>query len=358
MTLIRLAFVGLSAGGSWGTRAHLPYLQKSTKYAIHGLLNSTPESAKAAIQAFSLSPDTKIYSSPQDLADDSDVDLVVVSVIVDKHYDLVLPSLKKGKKAFVEWPLAKSLDEAQELVDVARKSGALQSSFVGLQGRFNPVVKKVKQLVEDGEVGKILSTTWNCTIPQLGPSEEMTERFWPMMQIESPSNFFTIYLGHIFDTFCATLGEWEKHTSIVKSTRPSFRRSETKDTAPKTVPDHVFVQGILKTGVLASFTYSGADIAPGAPALIWRIQGEKGEIEFTSPNTAMVAMVSNATVRIIRDRKAVDVVVDGGSVGLSPFATHVGAEYEDYASGGENVASFEVALARHKLLREIIDNSL
>ncbi|KAH8919198.1 NAD-P-binding protein [Atractiella rhizophila] len=358
MTVTRLAFVGLSASGGWGSRAHFPYLQKSKKYTIGGLLNSSPQSAKAAIEAFSLPKETKIYSSPQELAEDADIDLVVISVNVAQHYELVLPSLKKGKKAFVEWPLGKTLQEAEELVGVARSGGIAASSFVGLQGRFNPVVRKVKQLVEEGEVGKILSTTFNAVAVQYGPTETMSKPYWYSMQEESGGNFRTIYNGHMIDTFCFVLGEWDKHTSVVKNLRPFFRRAETGETAPKTAIDHVFIQGILKSGVVASYAFFGADIAPGTPALVWRIQGEGGEIEITSEKTGILANVADAKIRVIKERQAVEVPVERDIMGFKGAQAHVAAEYEEYASGGTSLASFEVALERHKFLAEIVERSL
>ncbi|KAH8919199.1 NAD(P)-binding protein [Atractiella rhizophila] len=358
MSLIRVGFVGLSAGGGWGSQAHLPYLQKSTKYAIRGLLNSTPESAKAAIQAFSLPTDAKIYSSPQELADDPDIDLVVISVNVAQHYELVLPSLKNGKKAFVEWPLGKTLEEAEALVAVARSSGIATSAFMGLQGRFNPVVGKAKQLVENGEVGKILSTTLNGVVPLHGPTAAMPKIYYHIMEEDSGANFRRVHTGHMIDTFCFVLGEWDKYTSVAKNRRSFFRHADTGDTAPKTAIDHVFIQGILKSGVVASVAFLGADIAPGTPALVWRIQGENGEIEITSESDAILGNAGDAKIRVIKERQAVEVPVDLEIFGFQGTQAHIAAEYEEYASGGTRLANFEVALERHKFLREIVEKSL
>lgn len=83
MAPIRIAFIGLSATGRWAARAHLPYLQQSSKYEIVGICNSSKATGEAAIKAYDLPSSVKAYGSVQELADDADsFDLAVCSVRV------------------------------------------------------------------------------------------------------------------------------------------------------------------------------------------------------------------------------------------------------------------------------------
>jgi len=151
--------IGLSAaatGTGWAASAHLPYLLKSPHYKIVALCNSTLDNAKAAIKAFDLPPETRAYGSAEELAQDKDVDLVVANTRVDLHAKVLLPSLKAGKAVFSEWPMDGKEENAREMLETARKSGS--KTIVGLQGRANPVVQKIKQLVDEGKIGKVLST--------------------------------------------------------------------------------------------------------------------------------------------------------------------------------------------------------
>lgn len=123
MSPTRIAFIGLSATSSWGTGAHLPYLRDTTKYKITALLNSSADSARAAIAAHDLDPSTKAYGSAADLAADPDIDLVVCSVRVDKHFPLLRPILQSSKSVkavYCEWPLGANLAEAEELAALVR----------------------------------------------------------------------------------------------------------------------------------------------------------------------------------------------------------------------------------------------
>jgi hypothetical protein len=85
------------------------------------------------------------------------VDIVAVSVNVPQHYDLIRPALEAGKDVFSEWPLARNLAEADELVQLAKEKGVRTS--VGLQARQNPSILKAKEIVASGKLGKILNTT-------------------------------------------------------------------------------------------------------------------------------------------------------------------------------------------------------
>lgn len=161
MAPIRTALIGLSGNAktSWAANAHLPYLLSErgrAKYQIVALLNSSVESAKNAINLFSLDPGTKAYGNPEDLAQDPDVDLVVCATRVDIHHKSTLPSVIAGKRAFIEWPLAQDSKHAQELADAAAKHGT--KTLVGHQGRFAPVIVKLKQLLDSGLIGKVLSS--------------------------------------------------------------------------------------------------------------------------------------------------------------------------------------------------------
>lgn len=136
MTPIRVAIIGLSANATtdWAQRAHLPYLlspRGRERFQIFALCNSSVAAAKKSIKAFHLPPATRAYGSPEDLAADSDVQLVICATRVDKHYDTSMPSVRAGKDVFIEWPLAENAVRTDELLKAADKAGG--RTIVGLQ---------------------------------------------------------------------------------------------------------------------------------------------------------------------------------------------------------------------------------
>lgn len=192
---IRVGLIGLSAaatGTGWASFAHLPYLTKSPYYKITALLNSSVENAQKAIKAYDLPSDTKAYGVPEDLANDSNVDLVVVSTRVDKHSLAVLASVKAGKDVFVEWPLDRNLEVATELVEAAKKGGG--KTIVGLQGRQSPVVQGVKKIIADGKIGKPLSSSLVAAASNAGATEGSGVDYFVDRSVGG--NILTIHFGH------------------------------------------------------------------------------------------------------------------------------------------------------------------
>ena len=146
MSVIRVGLVGLSkfrdpqSTGAWAVIAHLPFLRESPHYKIVGLLNPIVQSAEASIAYHDLGPDVKAYGSPEALANDENVDLVVVSVNVQKHHAIAKPLLLAGKKLYVEWPLGANSREAEELTELAKVKNI--QTVVGLQARASIIVQK------------------------------------------------------------------------------------------------------------------------------------------------------------------------------------------------------------------------
>jgi predicted dehydrogenase len=195
---IRVALIGLSANAktAWASRAHLPYLLSPpgrAKYQVVALLNSSEAAARAAIAAYDLPAETRAYGDPAALAADEGVDLVVCTTRVDKHYETVLDSLRAGKDAFVEWPLAQNGKVARELAEVAGAEGA--RTVVGLQGVRAPVVKRLTELLEEGRIGKVVSSELRV-FGGMNDREVMPEGLGYFTEREVGGNIYTIGFAH------------------------------------------------------------------------------------------------------------------------------------------------------------------
>lgn len=200
MAPIRVGLLGLSstppaglAPGLWAVQAHLPWLVNSPDYKIVALANSSVKAAEQAIKVHNLPEHTKAYGTPEDLANDADVDLVVVSVNVGKHYDLIKPALLAKKDAFVEWPLGASTAEALELTELAKANGS--KTIVGLQARADPLVIKAKEIVQSGRLGDLTSATVVGTFGQYPVNTWIAGAEYYLSK-DSGGNMFTIFFGH------------------------------------------------------------------------------------------------------------------------------------------------------------------
>ena len=195
MAPIRIGLIGLSAGANtWAALAHLPYLATSKHYTITALLNSSVDSAKAAIKEHKLPASTKAHATPRDLAADPDVDLVVCSVHVSKHYETVKPSLEAGKNVLVEWPLGATTEQAEDLARIAAEK-KVKLEVVNLQGRFSPSVLKVQQLVDAGRIGRVLSSSYTGAASNFGGTEVKRLRGY-VTDANTGGDMLTIHFAH------------------------------------------------------------------------------------------------------------------------------------------------------------------
>lgn len=113
---------------------------------------------------------------------------------VDVHYEVIKPSLMKGKSVYCEWPFASNLTEAEELQGLAKKHNA--RTMVGLQGELTPIVLKVKSLVEEEDkIGKVLSSTV-VTAGGTRTRDTLPEALKYFTEKKYGGNMVTIGIGH------------------------------------------------------------------------------------------------------------------------------------------------------------------
>lgn len=87
------------------------------------------------------------------LLNGANLDAVVIATSVRTHYTMAKASLLAGKHTFIEKPMASSSQECEELVEIARKNGVVL--MVGHTFLYSPAVRKIKEIVERGDIGEI-----------------------------------------------------------------------------------------------------------------------------------------------------------------------------------------------------------
>ncbi|CAI6094813.1 unnamed protein product [Clonostachys chloroleuca] len=375
MAPIRIGIVGLSASAktSWAANAHLPYLlspRGQSHYKIVALLNSSVEAAKKSIKHFNLPPETKAYGDPQALADDGDVDLVVVNTRVDVHHQTALPSAKAGKNVYVEWPLAQDAKHVDELVQAARQGGG--RTLVGLQGRVAPPVEKLRELIQSGRIGKVLNSEV-VAAGGLNDRERAPQSLKYFLQRSVGGNVYTIGFGHLFDQIQHVLGDFTNIESHLQIQRPEVKlfdpaSKNVVETVQSDVPDLIYAIATLpesestQAGASALLRFRRGQTFKGDPALVWTIQGTKGEIRLTARDgTTLHASAYSGPVTIQVYDFATDTVEDVSwkwadwQEELPILARSVGEVYERFASeNGSQLASFEEAGVRHKQLNKLL----
>ena len=128
---IRVGIVGatVTQGGSgWGQHAHVPALKVLPGYELAAVCTAHEDTARASAAAFGA---PLAFHRFGDMAASPDVDLLVVCVRVPGHHELVMAGLGAGKAVLCEWPLGRTLAEAEEMAGLARQRSL--KTIVGLQ---------------------------------------------------------------------------------------------------------------------------------------------------------------------------------------------------------------------------------
>src|SRR5438094_6085495 len=204
--------IGVSPIRGWTSTADIPALRALPKYEIRALSAHNAESARGIGEAFGVSA---VFSDHAELVIQPDIDVVVVTVKVPHHRELVSAALAAGKAVYCEWPLGRDLEDARAMATLAAEQGV--RTVAGLQARQAPAIEFVQQLLRDGYVGEVLSTT---LVGLSVPGDVVGQPNAYMLDKTNGANALTIALGHSLDTLNHVMGELSELSAVYDISRP------------------------------------------------------------------------------------------------------------------------------------------
>jgi predicted dehydrogenase len=104
-----------------------------------------------------LYPEISVTTEFEHLINDSEIDVIAIATPVWTHFELAKKSLLAGKHTFVEKPIASNVNQCKELIELAEK-GKL-TLMVGHTFIYSAPVRKIKEIVDSGEIGELLCIT-------------------------------------------------------------------------------------------------------------------------------------------------------------------------------------------------------
>jgi len=143
---IRVGVVGL---GYWGPNlarnfAALPDCE------LAWLCDASPEARERLASSF---PAARATGELDDLLNDPELDAVVLATPVPTHAELAIRVAEAGKHCFVEKPLATTAADAEAAVAAATRAGKIL--MVGHLLEYHPAVHRLKELLDEGELGDL-----------------------------------------------------------------------------------------------------------------------------------------------------------------------------------------------------------
>ena len=348
---IRVGIIGANPDRGWAAQAHIPALKSlADDFEITALSTSRRESADAASKLFGV---PLAFDNHQDLVNSADVDVVTITVKVPRHFELATAALAAGKAVYCEWPLGNGLKEAENLAALAKKKSVL--AVAGLQARSAPSVAYVRDLIRQGYVGEVLSTTLVGSGMGWGPTVEPFNAY--LNDKKNGATMLSIALGHAADALCYCLGEVRELSATMTMRRKSFTIADTGESRPMNADDQVCVAGLLEGGAALSIHYRGG--RSRGTNLLWEINGTEGDLQVTADGGQ--AQIFEMTVRGGNGaQSSLEVLPVPQQYRLSPLhgpGTNVAQAYarfaRDYREGTHLCPTFDDAVTRHRMLDAI-----
>ena len=192
--MIQAAIVGL---GTWGQ--HLVSAVQGKSDAIRFTAGATRTPQKAA--DFCRAHGIRLVSNFDELLKEGSIDAVVLATPHSTHAEQIAAAAEAGKHVFVEKPLGLSRAECERAVAVCAERKVTLA--VGYNWRFQPALREVKRMLEDGRLGKLLHVEGNFC----GPSAYRFRReHWRQDRDEVPAGGMTGRGVHVVDAMLYLAG--------------------------------------------------------------------------------------------------------------------------------------------------------
>lgn len=342
---IGVGIVGANPDHGWAAKAHIPALQLLPEYRLGAVSTSRQASAEAAGRAFGV----PAFSDLPSLLARNDIDLVVITVKVPHHGALVEAALRAGKHVLCEWPLGVDSIEARSLAALAGDHDL--AGLVGLQARASPALRYIRDLVRQGYVGRVLSTTMIGSGMQWGTTFSSDNAY--IADERTGATMLTIPFGHSVDALCWCLGEFRTLTATMATVRPDARNIDTGAPVLKTAADQIAVSGHLDGGAVAAIHYRGG--RSRGTNFLWEINGEDGDLQIRA-ETGHLQMAAPTITGARRDTDWAPLPVPTEylvALGAPPGPPENIAHAYALIALGRPAATFSDALRRHEMIDAI-----
>lgn len=201
--------VGLVGFGLAGRYFHAPVINAVPGLRVATILQRTGDSAAQ------LYPDARIVRTLDDLLAIDSLKLIVIATPNQSHFPLAKHCLEAGRHVVVDKPFALSVDEARDLIVLARTKNLVLTVYH--DRRFDADFQGLRKAIDSGELGRI--TRFESTYDRYRPTPK------PGVWREQPglgSGIFFDLSPHLIDQSFTLLGTPEAITADIRIERTGF----------------------------------------------------------------------------------------------------------------------------------------
>jgi predicted dehydrogenase len=157
MKFIKWGFIGC---GEVTEKKSGPAFNEVEGSKILAVMSRSEEKAKSYAERHHIE---KWYTDPFALIDDPDINAIYIATPPSSHATFAIMSMKAGKPVYVEKPLAASYDDCARINRVSEQTGV--PCFVAYYRRYLPYFLKVKQIIDNNVIGKIINVQIRFSCP-------------------------------------------------------------------------------------------------------------------------------------------------------------------------------------------------
>lgn len=324
-----LKIVQVGVGG-WGQDWYKNILTQSEDFEIVAVVDVEP-SMLACVQELGARVE-HCYSSVEQALESVESDAVLITTTLPYHVPVATAALNAGRHVLTEKPFAPSVEEARQVVKLAAEKGLIL--MVSQNYRYYPAVRTVQALVRENRVGDIHTVDIDFrryASPKSGPDRRHFHIAQPLLLDMSI---------HHFDLMRAVLGQEPVEISCT-TWNPAWSRF---DEAPAGA-------AVIKFdgGAVVSYRGSWISSGPATPwAGEWRLEGESGEITWTSRDN-IGTRADRVNIRGIGKRlrtapmPVLEHIDRAGS--LHAFAEAIASGQDPETAGSANIGSLALTAA-------------
>ncbi len=157
MQTVRLGIIGL---GNMG-KGHIGYIQKGEVSGVK--LTAVCDAQEAGLEwaRQTLGDSVRLFDDPLAMMDSGEVDGVLIATPHYSHPELAIACFKRGLHVLCEKPAGVYTKQVREMNEAAAGSGSVFSMMYNQ--RTNPLYRKLKDLIDSGELGEVRRTNWIIT---------------------------------------------------------------------------------------------------------------------------------------------------------------------------------------------------
>ena len=156
MEKVKFGIIGIGNMGS----AHVVNINNLKNCELTAVCDIDPEAFNRIDEG--IRSRLQLFTDPEKFLKEAEIDAVMISVPHYSHPDLAILAMRQGKHVIVEKPIAVHKAEAERMITEAKKYPELKKSAMFNQ-RTIPAHKKIKQMIDSGELGKIMRVNWIIT---------------------------------------------------------------------------------------------------------------------------------------------------------------------------------------------------